>query len=556
VGSGCVGTSWSGTKDIATNLYGDMKKMPFSRARQVSLSRVGLLLLPGLVFVLLAGWSFSSPVGSSPDEDYHLASIWCAAGDRTNLCEETGDPGTRLVPPEFTAASCFTRDSTKSGACQAGVFDEPKLVVSARGNFMGEYPPVFHAAMAVMASDDVQTSTLLMRLANAALFVGLTTALVVLLPSRHRPMAVGSFLISVVPLGLFLIPSVNPSSWAITGVGVTWLALLGYFESHGRRRWLLAAAFLVGITMAAGSRADAGVFAVLAVAAVLLVRFSPSRGFALASLLPLFSVALALLVTFSAGQIGSATNGFGGVESASVPGRGPVVPGGPEAPPLGVTGWALALTNILNVPSLWAGALGFWSLGWFDTPLPAVVAFGSVGVFVAVAFSGLAHTDWRKALVFVGAAAALWVIPTWTLTRGGDQVGSEVQPRYLLPLIVLIAGFALLESRGRVLRLSRAQRWIVGLTLTSTQSLALYVNLRRYVTGDDVSAVSLDAGLEWWWTGVISPMNLWLIASLAGALAIAILLWAFARPIESAARAESLRVPAGEESRKSRRLRE
>ncbi|KQV25485.1 hypothetical protein ASC54_00280 [Yonghaparkia sp. Root332] len=499
--------------------------IPTSRLRGPRLSsRARLILLPLLAFLVLAGWSYSSPVGSSPDEDYHLASIWCAAGDRTSLCEETGDPATRAVPEAFAVDPCFARFSTESAACQVGAYDEPGLVESDRGNFLGAYPPVFYATMSILASDDVQTSALAMRMLNAALFVGLMTALAVLLPARHRVMAIGSVLISIVPLGMFLIPSLNPSSWAIVGVAVAWLGLIGHLDTTGRRRWLLAGIFALGVLMAAGARADAGIYAVLAIAAALLLRFAPSRAFLVTSILPVGIALLALVATFAAGQLASAAEGFGGAGSQGGAGPAPTVPGGPAAPPAASNGLGLAITNLLNVPSLWAGVLGFWSLGWFDTPLPAVIAFGGVAVFVAVAFTGLAHVDWRKALVFAGAAVALWFIPTWTLTRGGDQVGSEVQPRYLLPLIVLLAGFALLESRGRTLRLSRAQRWLVGLTLAGSQSLSLYVNLRRYLTGDDVKSVNLDSGLEWWWPGVPSPMLLWLLASIAGAALIALLI--------------------------------
>lgn len=492
-------------------------------------ARARLILLPLLAFLVLAGWSYSSPVGSSPDEDYHLASIWCAAGDRTSLCETTGDPATRAVPEAFAVDPCFARFSTESAACQIDAYDQPRLVESDRGNFLGAYPPVFYATMSLLASDDVQASALAMRLLNAALFVALMTALAVLLPAQHRVMAIASVLISVVPLGMFLIPSLNPSSWAIVGVVVAWLGLIGHLDTTGRRRWILAGLFAFGVLMAAGARADAGVYAVLAIAAALFLRFAPTRAFLLTSILPVAVAILALVATFAAGQLASAAQGFGGVDSPGVAGPAPTVPGGPAAPPAAANGLGLGLTNLVNVPSLWAGALGFWSLGWFDTPLPAVIAFGGVAVFVAVAFTGLAHIDWRKALVFAGAAAALWFIPTWTLTRGGDQVGSEVQPRYLLPLIVLLAAFALLESRGRVLGLGRAQRCLVALTLVGTQSLSLYVNLRRYVTGDDIKSVNLDSGLEWWWSGVASPMALWVVISIAWAALVALVLDAWPR---------------------------
>lgn len=484
-------------------------------------ARALLVILPLLGFLTLAGWAYSSPVGSSPDDDYHLASIWCAAGERTSLCEETGDPSTRMVPRAFAVDPCFARYSTESGACQIDAYDDPALIESDRGNFLGAYPPVFYGTMSVLATDDVQSSVLAMRLVNSALFVGLLTALAVLLPAPHRATAVTAFVITVVPLGMFLIPSINPSSWTVIGVGIAWIALLGYFDSRGRRRWPLGALFVVGAIMAAGARADAGVYVVLGIAAVMFLRFSRTRSFVIAGALPVLVGVLCIVATLSSGQISSAADGFGGVGSPpAVQGAAPTVPDGPGsggAPVPQLSPLGLALTNAVNVPSLWAGALGFWSLGWFDTPLPAVVAFGGVAVFVAVSFTGLARTGRRKAAVFAGAAAALWFIPTWTLTRGGEQVGMEVQPRYLLPLIVMLAGFALLSVRDWSPRFSLAQRVVVGLTLAATQSLSLFVNLRRYVTGDDVRAVDLNDGIEWWWVGAPAPMLVWIVGSLAWA---------------------------------------
>ena len=37
---------------------------------------------PVALFVALGSWVLASPVGSSPDDDYHMASIWCGQGVR------------------------------------------------------------------------------------------------------------------------------------------------------------------------------------------------------------------------------------------------------------------------------------------------------------------------------------------------------------------------------------------------------------------------------------------------------------------------------------------
>ncbi|NDB42676.1 MAG: hypothetical protein EB035_06830, partial [Actinobacteria bacterium] len=40
-----------------------------------------------LAFVSLCAWAFASPIGAPPDGDFHLASIWCAQGDRLGMCK-------------------------------------------------------------------------------------------------------------------------------------------------------------------------------------------------------------------------------------------------------------------------------------------------------------------------------------------------------------------------------------------------------------------------------------------------------------------------------------
>ena len=62
--------------------------------------RRGLLasIVPLSLFVSLVAWGFASPVGASPDDEYHMASIWCGAGIRDGLCEEGDSPNERRVP--------------------------------------------------------------------------------------------------------------------------------------------------------------------------------------------------------------------------------------------------------------------------------------------------------------------------------------------------------------------------------------------------------------------------------------------------------------------------
>lgn len=483
-----------------------------------------LYLAPVLAMIALMAWALASPLGASPDDDFHLVSIWCGDGVRAGICEPGTSAGDRLVPEALKdASSCYAHRPAVSAACQQDTFDlDPTpSVVTARGNFAGAYPPVYYAVMGVFVTPDILGSAVLMRILNALIFVGLVTALFALLPRARRPALIWGWLVTTIPLGLFLIASNNPSSWAITGVGTAWIALLGYLETEGRRSVALGAIFVTATVMAAGSRGDSALYAGLAILVVLVLTFRRERQFALRAILPIVMAVIAGVLFLSSRQTQSGLNGFGG-SAGSVGTVGTAGTVTAAADPL-----SAIVSNLLNIPSLWAGVLGYWGLGWIDTGMPAVVTFGAIACFVAVVFAGLAVMWGRKAIVLVAVGLVLWLLPAWVLYRGGDSVGQEVQPRYLLPLIVMFAGLAVLGLGTRGIRLNLTQRVLIVGTLSFVQLIALYVNMRRYIQGDGGGGWNLDQDPQWWWSIVVSPMFVLII----GSAAFAALTWILVREV-------------------------
>lgn len=479
-----------------------------------------IYLAPVLAFVALGAWAFASPIGAGPDDDYHVISIWCASGG-SELCEPGTEPTTRTVPESFPSIACYAQYAERSADCQETVWAEwdRGTVQTERGNFVGEYPPVYYAAMHLLAGGDLQVSALTMRLLNAALFVGLATALAALLPATRRRTLLWGWLIALVPLGMFLIPSNNPSGWAITGIGTAFLALLGWFETEGRRRWVLGALYLVGVLMAAGARGDAAVYAAGATITAVILTSARNREWALRAILPALGLIIAVVLLSTAGQAGVGAVGFTGGEGATIP-----VPGetGTEAV---LSGFSLAAYNFLMLPFLWTGVFGTWGLGWLDTQLAAVVPWAATAAFIVVGFAGIGRLSWRKAIATGGVLFVLIALPVYVLSAGGDKVGATLQPRYLLPLIVLFAFLLVSEPAGRALRFTRAQTFAIFGALAVANLVALQVNIRRYVTGADQQGLNLDAGAEWWWTGLpVGPTAMWIIGTLAYA-GVLVLLW-------------------------------
>lgn len=478
------------------------------------ISRFRLIYLaPVLALIALTAWAVGTPMGSSPDDNFHLVSTWCSSASPAANCTAGTAPSNRRVPEALLTSICYQASPGVSAACQLKTdFDPNKTVLTDRGNFVGGYPPLFYDVMGLFVGPNILESVILMRLVSVVLFVGLTTALFLLLPRSRRPALIWGWIATTVPLGLFIIASNNPSSWAVIGVGSSWLALLGWFETVGRRKIGLGAVFALSVLIAAGSRGDGAIYASLGIVVAVLLSFERSRRFALDCILPLIMMAVCVYYFISAQQVISGLNGFGGANSPGVPG---------ETRSLS----ELLIYNLLNIPVLWAGVFGSFGLGWLDVAMPQVVLYGAVGAFITVAAVGFSRLTQRKAVSLAIVALSLIVVPVVVLTRGSDIVGEQVQPRYILPLIVMLGGLLVLQSGQRRVHFTRGQVILVTVTLAVVQAVALQTTMRRYITGAGFGGLNLNSGIKWWWDTPISPM----VVLIVGSLCYAGLIWILAR---------------------------
>ena len=486
--------------------------------------QVRWLVLGVLALVTLLSWALASPPGSSPDDDYHLASIWCARGASEHCGLVPGDPTSRVVPWEVNAVACFAFHSETSAACQQGMDTLPDAPRS-HGNWNGGYPPVFYYVMSFLVTDRLGTSVLLMRGLNAVITIGTIAGLAWLLPRRLRTLVTVPLLITAVPLGVSLFASTNPSSWTVLGVAAFWPALYAAFETKGRRSVLLQGAAILAMLLAAGSRADGCLFIVMAVALVLMLRLRavPSHPWVLVTCL--VCVVVPVLFFVGAGQSSALTNGLG-----------PAPPPAPGAPP--VTWVGLAVTNLQALPTLWFGSLGYGNmglLGWLDTSFPGLVGFLATSVWVVVVFGSWRVMSTGKAMALGLVGLALVVYPVVVLGRSGMTVGSGFQPRYELPLLVLLAGLSLLRVDRSAARYSVFQLGVLVTSLVVAHTIALFTQIRRYVTGLDVSGLDLDRAREWWWHGPLSASAVWTTGSASFAVVCCLLLIGAARAREDVA---------------------
>jgi len=452
-------------------------------------------------FVALAGWSLASPAGSSPDDDYHLASIWCAQGiDRDHCRAVEGLPEHRLLPYLASGAGiCYGGDFSASAACQDELTSKIPEIRIDHGNWGGAYPPYFYRFMSVFVSTDVGPAVAVMRMVNSLLAVALVAGLAALLPRRRRPLAAVPLVLTAVPLAMSVLASTNPSSWAVLGAATVWPALYVAFEEDGWRRNALAAFAVLASFIGAGSRADGCLFVLMSVALVVILRLRHLRRVPVATAAAVVSFVLAAVIFLSSGHASAITEGFGYTR--------------PE-----LTTTQLLLINLSSLPTLWLGVFGSGPLGpigWFDTPFPPMVPTLATAAWFGVLLQGWRRTYPAKLVGLALVGAALFVHPMYLLMQSHVLVGEGVQPRYVLPILVIFTGLSLLGTRGTTLRLSPVAYWGIVAALGLAHAVALHIQIRRYVTGLDVSKILFGDDLEWWWGAAPGATVVWLAASLA-----------------------------------------
>jgi hypothetical protein len=165
--------------------------------------------------------------------------------------------------------------------------------------------------------------------------------------------------------------------------------------------------------------------------------------------------------------------------------------------------------------------------------MPALVWVTTLAIFSGVTFSGLSRFNFLKIFALLILLFSITVIPLYVLVHDNISVGSGVQPRYVYPLLIMIAGVALWGGSSGQAIFSRLQILIVSLGLAIANSLSLHTNIRRYVTGTDEGGFNLNKNIEWWWANSASPMIVWVIGSTAFLVLMVVLansLWSYATP--------------------------
>ena len=475
--------------------------MPATLTRRLAIViAIASLLLVGVV------WAVSSPVGGSPDDDYHLSSIWCPRPLEGSGCEirqekPVGADQAQVPKKISEGIHCYAFKPNTSPECLEEIPDSQTTYTGRLDQ--GDYPFGYYQFHHMFVGTDIDRSVIISRIINVLLGIGGLAIVTMLAPRDVRMAAVLGAVVSWVPLGLYLVASSNPSSWALSGVLIYAVGLLGATRTQGSRQWALAACAAFGAVLACTSRADSAFFCLVVTLAVwFLAPIRPNR------LLFAASVVVGLLGAFvmlTSGQSGA-------------------LPGGGDRPNISLA--QLVVSNLRGLPDFVAGFWAqTWGLGWFDVPMPGSTTYFAILVGGGALFVGAVHMYARKALSATVLAGAMLGIPVVIMVGAGTPMVYQYQPRYMLPLLAVFFMVWFLRPGGARPSLSATQAGLGVFMLGIAHSTALYATIRRYVTGNDMGAYDLNFNVEWWSGAFGSPMTAWILGSIAGVVALGALAW-------------------------------
>jgi hypothetical protein len=424
-----------------------------------------------LSFFILLGWAVGSPPGSSPDEDLHLTSAWCYSKYQGATCETVP---LRLVE----VGKCYFKDSGTIATCEKSI---PKDEVSPERIYSDK--SYYHFLANFVSLNSIDKSTVQMRIANS-FFSSISILVIVLLTSRliYLPIII-SWLVVNIPLGFFLLSSVNPSSWLYI-FSFLFLPLTYRILAEKKQPYLFMTKLLIlGLTflLSLNARPDTLLFASIFGITLLPVIFS-SEVKKLSNRIAIYLSTLFISIYLML-SIWSRSNLVNFRESK-------------------ISSWEI----VTSLPSIITGVFGGWGLGSLETTMPPVTYVGSFVIVLALLFYGLRFANLPEAVSIFLIGLFAFIVPFFVLLRSNLRVGEWLQPRYILPIFYVLIGLSLIV----IFKSFHAKSLLIIINLifflsSITFIFALHTFYRRYVAGLDNFNLFFEKTNSWWWEFSIFP---------------------------------------------------
>ena len=448
-------------------------------------------------FIFLGSWALSSPIGSSPDEGSHLVGIWCTEINKSVKCNNSEGPS-KFSSQLSGDESCYLYDADQSAGClqsQEEVYKE----------LSGFNEIKFYNFLNSFVSDNIIMSVIIMRFINVFI---LSVCIVFAFIYLRKDIFVGtvfSFMTVGLPLGFYLVTSINTTSWVILGSIFFIPYIFEIVTNLSVRTIPLIIVTMLLTYIYLGSRQDGILFLGISIVSSIPILAYKIKNFDFfikmlkhnnlsRIVISLISLITLYLIYFVSSEIS---------KRASL---------GLYASTQNVTNWDI----VYRFTSLISGALGGWGLGSLEVDMPGVVSVSSLFIFFSVIFISLGKSVIHSKLTLLIYVYFLIFVIWIFLFKSQLFVGQWLQPRYILPIMFGLMSTSFVGIRQDLDKTFVSQIKIFIFLSTVCFAIGQHTLLRRYTHGLDELYLNLDQNKEWWWNFLpISPMQLLMIGTIS-----------------------------------------
>ena len=433
------------------------------------------------LFISLITWSFSGPLTSGYDSTYHLANIWCAAGEQPGICEnvtEVNGATEADIPAELTS--------------QVQRRDYERVILATPGT-----KSPFYSILNTFVTQNTTQSVLLLRVLNSFIAVLVFFSLLYFGTAKSRTASLSAWTFTIIPIIMATLWQTNPRSWGYLSVMSSSILLhLALSEKDfGRyKQFCLWITFVFSVLLAFTSRIDASLFCLFTCGVVFVVHlfrtgFLKPKVFVVASSVFL---AIFLIMRLLSTRIQWYTQfSFNAVFSDNQ-----------------------TLFAIIHLPENIADGLGL-GLRYHDLGPNSI---GIIGVALyAVAIASWLHAANRVQAFATAAVFGFMLLSMFQIAFNWPEA-NEASGVYVVALLTASLGLAVLfSSRTTGFPSTITQKAMTIVLVSTCHALTLYSkfewSVRMGPSNNSYSNLSLNGG--WWWNSPIGPNVVYLLGAFA-----------------------------------------
>ena len=407
------------------------------------------------MFLVLAAWSLATPTGSSPDEFVHLQRMYCFTGE--DLCPAKNDFVQMPIELISYESNCWRIPNFQIiNSCDPKT--NKSVFAQIERPFPGTYSSIYYKTMAFFYLGSAQTSVIFMRLFNSLLMAVVIAFSSHILRSQYKYNA--NLLIPLIPNIGYFVASVNPTSWSLTALYGLACSLVS-FCLQGRNK-LNMALFAFSSVFCFFSRPDTRYTFLIILMFASIVAIKKSEIPNCLKYLCIFLIAgLPFYLTLKQQllqkhQLGS-FSGLGNSRSIES-----------------------ILHNLLKTPQFINQMISPTSGSYASsfTALPFVLIANLLILYLLMI--SIRHSSSVVKLLIIGQILALIVLINIFHLIWGLRIGDSIQPRYFLPLFVVILIFTGLQSTSDI---SHKSYTLISTTAVLITLGSLHTTMRRWSVG-------------------------------------------------------------------------